>query len=83
MLSRWLVFVGRFLEIFHMTNKPDPYSIDVFLEWPKEALIAVSKGFIGNVKIECEDEVKESLDAGRGKVSHASRVLSQPGFLRK
>jgi hypothetical protein len=27
--------------------------------------------------------VKESLDAGRGKVSHASRVLSQPGFLRK
>ena len=32
MLSRWLVFVGRFLEIFHMTNKPDPYSIDVFLE---------------------------------------------------
>ena len=27
--------------------------------------------------------VKESLDAGGGKASHASRVLSQPGFLKK
>jgi len=36
-------------------------SIDVFLEWPQEALVAVSQGFIGATEIDCEPEVKEQL----------------------
>jgi len=36
-------------------------SINFFMEWPKEALVAVSRGFIGDVEIDCDEEVKENL----------------------
>ena len=43
-------------------------SINYFMEWPKEALVAVSKGFIGKVSIDCDDEVKEALIEHVGNV---------------
>jgi dynein heavy chain len=43
-------------------------SINYFMEWPKDALVAVSKGFIGKVNIDCEDEVKEALIEHVGEV---------------
>ena len=36
-------------------------TIDWFLAWPKEALVAVSSGFIDKVAIDCTPEVKESV----------------------
>ncbi|GMH97336.1 hypothetical protein TrST_g8180 [Triparma strigata] len=36
-------------------------SINFFLEWPEEALVAVSKGFLGDLDILCEEEVKTEL----------------------
>lgn len=43
-------------------------SINYFMEWPKEALVAVSNGFIREVKIDCDDEVKDAL------ISHVGNV---------
>ena len=43
-------------------------TIDWFLPWPKEALIAVSQGFIRNFEIDCTPEVKENLMVHMGMV---------------
>ena len=36
-------------------------AIDWFLGWPKEALRAVSEGFVGDMSIQCSSTVKSSL----------------------
>lgn len=36
-------------------------TINWFLSWPTEALVAVSNGFIGNAPIECSAEVSRSV----------------------
>ena len=36
-------------------------TIDWFLSWPEEALVAVSTGFIGTFEMACSDEIKSSL----------------------
>lgn len=38
-------------------------TINWFLAWPAEALVAVSRGFIGNAPIECSEEVRLSGSA--------------------
>ena len=43
-------------------------TIDWFLPWPKEALVAVSKGYISKVELHCETSVKESLIVHMGLV---------------
>ena len=36
-------------------------TIDWFLAWPEEALVAVSSGYIQNMTLDCTDEVKKEL----------------------
>jgi len=43
-------------------------SINFFMEWPTEALVAVGRGFIKEVKIDCDDEERESLIEHVGNV---------------
>ena len=43
-------------------------TIDWFLPWPKEALVAVSKGLMGEYPMACEDETKQNLMAHMGTV---------------
>lgn len=43
-------------------------TIDWFLPWPKEALIAVSNGFISEMKIDCSEQVREDLVIHMGTV---------------
>lgn len=43
-------------------------TIDWFLPWPEEALIAVSRGFISDFQIECDSPTKESLMIHMGMV---------------
>ena len=43
-------------------------TIDWFLQWPEEALVSVSQGFIGDFEVECTDEEK------RGLVQHMGMV---------
>ena len=43
-------------------------TIDWFLAWPKEALIAVSEGFISRMELDCPDEVKQQLIVHMGLV---------------
>ena len=43
-------------------------TIDWFLAWPEEALVAVSSTFLGDFQIECEADVKQSLMVHMGKV---------------
>ena len=57
-------------------------SINVFLEWPKEALVAVSQGFIGTMSIDCEDDVKEQLVEHVGTV-HTIAVKACREYFQK
>ncbi|CAM9172851.1 unnamed protein product [Hapterophycus canaliculatus] len=43
-------------------------TINWFLSWPAEALVAVSHGFIGNAPIECSAEVRKELVTHMGMV---------------
>ena len=43
-------------------------TIDWFLPWPQEALIAVSTKFIGDFKMACDDDVKGKLQLHMGGV---------------
>ena len=43
-------------------------TIDWFLPWPEEALISVSRGFLSDYAIECEDHVKDQLITHMGMV---------------
>lgn len=43
-------------------------TIDWFLAWPKEALIAVSSGFIDKIKLDCTPEVQQELVVHMGLV---------------
>ena len=53
-------------------------TIDYFLSWPEEALIAVSRGLVGDFEIECEPHEKEQLIVHMGTVhSMAVEVCEQ------
>lgn len=43
-------------------------TIDWFLAWPEEALVAVSRGFIGNFEMSCSSEIKDNLMTHMGMV---------------
>jgi dynein heavy chain len=43
-------------------------TIDWFLSWPQDALVAVSRGFIGDFEVECTDDEKEQLMIHMGEV---------------
>ncbi|XP_078695417.1 dynein axonemal heavy chain 5-like [Branchiostoma floridae x Branchiostoma belcheri] len=43
-------------------------TMDWFLRWPKDALIAVADYFLANFKIRCTDEVKNSVVNTMGKI---------------
>jgi len=43
-------------------------TIDWFLSWPKEALVAVAGGFISKVPLDCTPEVRDSLVVHMGMV---------------
>ena len=43
-------------------------TIDWFLPWPEEALVAVSSKFIKEFKVDCTSEVKRNLEKHMGKV---------------
>ena len=43
-------------------------SINWVLPWPEEALISVSTKFIGDVDIDCSEQIKEQLTIHMGKV---------------
>jgi len=43
-------------------------TIDWFLPWPEEALMAVSRGFLGNFEMEADDDVKAQLITHMGMV---------------
>ena len=36
-------------------------TIDWFLPWPEEALVAVSKGFLGKFEMACDDDIKGNM----------------------
>lgn len=43
-------------------------SIDWFLAWPKEALVAVSEGYVANMTLDCNPKVKKELIVHMGMV---------------
>jgi dynein heavy chain len=43
-------------------------TIDWFLPWPKEALVAVSNGYISKVALDCNDKVRQELIVHMGVV---------------
>jgi len=43
-------------------------TIDWFLSWPADALVSVSRGFIKDFTVECDDATKEGLMAHMGSV---------------
>ena len=55
-------------------------TIDWFLSWPEEALVAVSNGLVGNFKIECDDEVKDSLLTHMGFVHRSTNAVCDQYF---
>ena len=52
-------------------------TIDWFLPWPQDALVAVSQGLMGSFNIECSDEVKAELMLHMG-FAHAAADSQSP-----
>ncbi len=57
-------------------------TIDWFLAWPKEALIAVSEGYISKMDLDCTPEVKQQLIVHMGMV-HKTVVDSCDEYFAK
>jgi dynein heavy chain, axonemal len=55
-------------------------TIDWFLPWPEEALVAVSNGLIGEFAVDCTEEIKESLLSHMGFVHTATNMLCTDYF---
>ncbi|KAH8056491.1 dynein light chain binding protein [Aureococcus anophagefferens] len=51
-------------------------TIDWFLAWPEEALVAVSRGFIGNFEMSCSSEIKDNLMTHMGMVHNCVHKLT-------
>jgi dynein heavy chain len=52
-------------------------TIDWFLAWPEEALIAVSQGFIREYPVDCDEPTKEALMVHMGNVHAMVTVLCE------
>ena len=53
-------------------------TINWFLSWPQDALVAVSRGFIGDFEVECTDAEKEELMIHMGEVHNmATKVCDE------
>ena len=57
-------------------------TIDWFLPWPQDALVAVSRGFIGEFKVECTPQEKEQLMIHMGEVHNMAVACCSEYFTK-
>jgi len=57
-------------------------TIDWYLPWPEEALVSVSRGFIGDFPVECDADTKENLMVHMGMV-HKLVTLACDDYFQK
>jgi dynein heavy chain, axonemal len=55
-------------------------TINWFLSWPQDALVAVSRGFIGDFEVECTDSEKEQLMIHMGEVHNMATQACEDYF---
>ncbi len=55
-------------------------TIDWFLSWPQDALVAVSRGFIGDFEVECTPAEKEQLMIHMGEVHNMATQVCDEYF---
>ena len=55
-------------------------TINWFLTWPQDALVAVSRGFIGDFQVECTDDEKEQLMIHMGEVHNMATQVCDEYF---
>merc|ERR1719446_2018135 len=57
-------------------------TIDWFLSWPADALVAVSRGFIKNFKVECDEKSKLCLMDHMGAVHSIVNEVCEEYFIQ-
>merc|ERR1719267_480192 len=57
-------------------------TIDWFLAWPQDALVAVFRGLIGDFKVECTDAEKDQLMIHMGEVHNMAVAVCQEYFTK-